>query len=381
MPLRRTTAAAVVGLLFAASCSGDSSGPGEGASEPDASTTTLAPEDAAVLYAEAGPYPVGVTTIDVGGTQAEIWYPAAEGTSGTVSYDVRDFVPDAVRALLTSDEGATFEYPGKRDTPPAEDGPYPVVLFSHGFSGYRLQSSYLTSQLASYGMVVAAPDHPSRDLRAVLGGTAGGEPSASVDDLLATLDALVAAGERGGPVEGLVDEERVASLGHSAGGGTALAAARDPRVDGYVSMAAGAPEDGELPDKPSFFLAGSVDGVVSAAERTRPAFEAAPAPSTYWEIEATGHNAFSDLCAIGGTGIIGVAERSGLGPLLDAQPQLRSLGEDGCIPPAAPVAEVFPIIRHGVTAWLRWLFELDPEPVGLDPPLGAHGLEVIADSR
>ena len=35
----------------------------------------------------------------------------------------------------------------------------PVVLFSHGFAGTRLQSKFICSHLASHGYVVAAPDH------------------------------------------------------------------------------------------------------------------------------------------------------------------------------------------------------------------------------
>jgi hypothetical protein len=120
---------------------------------------------------------------------------------------------------------------------------------------------------------------------------------------------------------------------------------------------------------------------VPPAEATRPAFEGAPSPTLYWEIEATGHNGFDDFCTFGdGTGVIGIAEQSGLGDLLDAQPELRALGEDGCIPPAAPVEEAFPIIRHGVTAWLRALFEIDAEPVGLTADdLTVHELDVEVD--
>ena len=64
---------------------------------------------------------------------------------------------------------------------------------------------------------------------------------------------------------------------------------------------------------------------------------------------------------------IGVAEASGLGSFLDAQPQFRALGEDGCIPPAVPVVETFPVVRHVVTAWLRQALGLDAVPVGLGP--------------
>jgi predicted dienelactone hydrolase len=347
------------------------------ATEPpatEAPATTVDPEQLAAdanAYSERGELPVGVTTLlGPTGSLVEVWYPAVEGTTGTESYDMRDFVPESIRAILTADVDATFTYEAGRDAPVAE-GTFPVVLFSHGFSGMRLQSTFLTAHLASHGMIVASPDHPSRDLNAVLSGTNDRDPASSVADLLGALDLLLAENTvPGGLFEGRIDGEHVAALGHSAGGGTVLRAAEDPRLDGYVSMASGAfTDDGTpLPDKASFFLAGSTDQVVPAEERTRPAYEAAPEPSWLWIIDGVGHNGFDDFCTFGnGTGIIGVAEASGLGALLDAQPQLRALGEDGCVPPSVPVEESFPIIRHAVTAALRWMVALDAEPVGLGP--------------
>ena len=53
---------------------------------------------------------------------------------------------------------------------PVATGRYPLVVFSHGYAGFRDQSTFLTAFLASWGFVVAAPDHYSRDLTEVLGG-------------------------------------------------------------------------------------------------------------------------------------------------------------------------------------------------------------------
>lgn len=355
----------------------------------EAPTTTEAPPepdplDDALAYADAGPYPVGITTLQLEkGPLVEVWYPAVEGTTGEDTYDVRDFTPEAIRGLLTGDSEATFTISAGRDAD-AADGSFPLVLFSHGFTGMRLQSSTLTAHLASWGFVVASPDHPSRDLNNVLGGTATGDREDSVDDLLQTKDLLLAASqEAGNRFEGRIDADHIAAIGHSAGGGTVLGAADDPEVDGYVSMASGAALGGgepvALPDVPSFFIAGTTDFVVPADERTRPAFEAAPAPSLLWILEGAGHNAFDDFCTFGGgTGIIGVAEASGLGGLLDAQPQLRRLGEDGCVPPSVPVEVTFPIINHAVTSWFRSLFGIDASPVGLGPDV-ADAYEVAVE--
>ena len=386
---RRTShhaALATAALLILAGCGseGDASDSDESpaptsATAEEATTSTVALAELSSAYTFAGPYPVGVTSLTLeGGNAVEIWYPAVAGTTGTDTYDVRDFVPQAVRDLLTADVPATFTYDAGRDAP-AADGSFPVVLFSHGFSGMRFQSTFLTSHLASWGIIVAAPDHWSRDLFHTLSAPVGDRESA-VTELLATLDLLTAQNAASDSIlSQRVDTERVVAVGHSAGGGTVLRAAFDDRIDGYISLASGAgalsgsnssapPTTADLPAKPSFFMAGALDAVVSADEVTRVAYETAPGPSRLWIIAGVGHNGFDDFCTFGnGTGIIGVAEASGLGPLLEAQPNLRRLGEDGCLPPAEPVAVGFPIIRHAITAQLRAWFGEDPEVIGIGP--------------
>ena len=137
-----------------------------------------------------------------------------------------------------------------------------------------------------------------------------------------------------------------------------------------------------LPEKPSFFLAGSVDAIADP-NRTRDAFLAVPSPSLFWKIDGAGHNGFDDFCTFGdGTGIIGIAEASGLGAFLDSQPQFRALGQDGCVPPAVPVATTFPIIDHAVTSWFRSLFGVDPQPVGLGPEVaGSYARPVVIEVK
>ena len=359
-------------------------------------TTTAAPTtipDAATmaaLYTEAGPYPVGVTSLELAaGNKVEVWYPAIEGTTGTDSYDMRDFIPEAISALLTADVPAVYEYSAGRDAG-AATGTFPVVLFSHGSSGIRFQSTFLTSHLASWGIIVASPDHWSRDLFHTLSAPVG-DRNSSVTELLETLDLITAENVRpGSRLEGMVDAERVVAMGHSAGGGTILGAALDDRIDGYISLASGALGMGgdsstapALPDKPSFFIAGALDAIISAEESTRPSFEAVPGPSRLWIIDGVGHNGFDDFCTFGnGSGIIGVAIASGLGPLLESLGGLKRLGEDGCLPPAQPVDLGFPIIRHAVMAQLRFWFGDDASPMGLDADVAdQYELAIDIDSK
>ena len=356
-------------------------------------TETVDPAVEAMMYTEAGPYPVGVTTLELAaGNKVEVWYPAIEGTTGAEFYDTRDFVPPAIKALLTADVPARYDYTAGRDAVVA-DGQFPIVLFSHGYSGIRFQSTFLTAHLASWGMIVAAPDHWSRDLFHVLSAPVGDRESAT-GELLGTLDLITSGNDDPASLlQGHVDVSRVIALGHSAGGGTIVSAANDDRIDGYISMASGVLGMGSsdattvappsFVDKPSFFIAGALDAIISAEESTRPSFEAVPGPSRLWIIDGVGHNGFDDFCTFGnGSGIIGVALASGLGPLLDAQPQLKTLGQDGCIPPAEPVELGFPIIKHAVTAQLRYWFGDDATPVGLDSSVSdQYELAVSIDSK
>lgn len=348
---------AVTLSVFLAACGGSSSSsPSPG--DPDAQTPAEA-------YLNVGPFPVGVATLEMeSGPSVEVWYPALNESDATDTYDIRDFTPEAIRSILTGDAPSTFTINAERNAEPSKNK-FPVVLFSHGASGVRVQSSFLTSHLASWGIVVIAPDHWSRDLPRALVNQTVGSQSDTPQDLFDALD-LVSQNEN---LRSLVDSERIAVVGHSAGGGTALLAAQDSRVDGYVSMASGdlrSDSSAPMPDKPSFFIAGALDQIVTVDERTRPAYEKAPAPSLLWVIEEVGHNGFDDFCTFGnGRGIIGVAEASGLGAFLDQNESFRRLGEDGCVPPAADVEQAFPIIRRAVTAWLRNLFGIDPEPLGL----------------
>jgi len=346
------------------------------ATEP--ATTDPEPAVTAEELAAAGPYAVGVTTRELPtGAAVEIWYPADETARGQVdTYSVRDFLPPAIAELVPAEIDDTRSIDAARDGGAAGDGPFPVVLFSHGAASYRLQSSVLAQHLASWGMVVASTDHGSRNLSGFLSGATDGQPE-SIDDFrsmrtyLTTLDDDPTLG-------GVLDNERVALGGHSAGGRTIVQMAdADEGILGYVSYASGL--GGGAPDVPSLFMVGELDTIVDPIERTAPAFEAAPSPSWYWSFADAGHLAFSDLCAVGSDGVtlIDLAEAAGLADALDGiAPDLRRLATDGCEAPNRPVEEVWPGIHQGSTGFYRWVFGVDPEPVGLDASVVTDGVTV-----
>ncbi len=339
--------------------------------------TTEAPEPEVTPaeLAARGPYAVGVTTRQLPeGGLVEIWYPADDSAAGgTVTYNVRDFLPPAVGDLIAAEIDDSFTIEATRDAPPAPDGPFPVVLFSHGASAFRLQSSHIAEHLASWGIVTASTDHPSRDLTNSLGGTAEGQPPSadqmrSVRTYLTTLGADPLLG-------GALDNDRVALGGHSAGGGTIADVALDEGILGYVSYASGLRDN--VPDVPSLFLAGELDGIIAAA-RTAEAFDLAPSPSWLWVFGDSGHLAFSDLCAIGpgDSNLIVLAEQAGLGAFIDDR--LRTLATDGCDEPNRPVQEVWPGIDQAATGFYRWVFGIDAEPVGLDESAVTEGVTITS---
>lgn len=145
------------------------------------------------------------TTLDVAHRAAPlplfIWYPA-----------ISDAAPE-----LIGQNALFYGFFAFRDAKP-KDGPYPVIVLSHGSGGNALGLGWLASDLAARGIIVLAVNHP---------GTTSGDsfPEATVkvwerpDDMKALLD--FAAAEL--PLDLIADMERVGAVGFSLGGYSALA--------------------------------------------------------------------------------------------------------------------------------------------------------------
>lgn len=349
---------------MATGCSGDD-GPDAARDPTTAPTTTLRPGVPAVdggpndaAFRGPGPFEVGVTTLQLPDRSVEVWYPAAEGsTTGRepASYSQLDALPpglaDAAPALLPPDvppSALTVEMTDTvRDVPGSDEGPFPLVLFSHGFGSFRLDASALLRGIASWGFVVASPDHLERNRAALVTNTVVRDPARDVEVLLATIP-LVA--EAGGPLEGLVDPELVGVVGHSAGGRAALTALSEPQVDVAIGWAAAGRADGPAPAKPSMNIAARVDVLVplEAIEQT---FAGLAPPKRLVVIDGAGHNSFTDLCPAvqGGTDLIGLAQRLGL-PIPD---NLAAGGRDGCEAGSLAVGTAWAITQHFTVAELR----------------------------
>jgi hypothetical protein len=110
----------------------------------------------------------------------------------------------------------TYWYPAQSDggPPDREHGPYPMVLFVHGYDQDASYYAALLERWAAAGYVVAGPTFP------ILSGTPGGASHVDYTKLFGDAQfvierTLAAGGDT--PIGGLVDRNRISAAGHSDG--------------------------------------------------------------------------------------------------------------------------------------------------------------------
>ena len=135
---------------------------------------------------------------------------------------------------------------------------YPLVIFSHGLGGMRMQNTIQMEELASHGYVVLAVDHPydanvtlfadghTADYRAKMRSQVKKEDFWSVRlpqintriaDLIFILDQIEKIQNTGDTFWKQVDLTRVGVMGHSFGGGTAIGASiKDDRFNVCIAL-------------------------------------------------------------------------------------------------------------------------------------------------
>jgi predicted dienelactone hydrolase len=233
----------------------------------------------------SGPYKIGTTTMvltdssrheiysgnpdDLRRFMVQVWYPAVPTASSVrapwmanadiVAPSLSDYLhlPHFFLDHLTLMKTNSYI-----DAPADISGaPYPVLLFSHGWSGFRAQNTDQVQELVSHGYVVIALEYTYADRVAVFpDGTVvpndpailpEGVPTAEYDasarkllvqwtgDLAYTLDTFTAlnANDPAGRFTGLLDLARVGAFGHSTGGGATIQfCASDPRCKAAFGM-------------------------------------------------------------------------------------------------------------------------------------------------
>ena len=175
---------------------------------------------------------------------------------------------------------ATIWYPQDRGY-----APYPLLVYSHGFSSSRREAAYLNEHLASLGYVVVAADFPLTNMRAP-GGPQVKDVVNQPADVSFLIDSVLALSNGGGSsLQGQLDPERIGALGLSLGGLTTTLAAfhpelRDPRIQAALSIAGPTfvftPAFYRHHSLPFLMLAGDIDALVPYEANAAPVPEQVP---------------------------------------------------------------------------------------------------------
>lgn len=417
--VRRTISWGAVAAVAVVAVACGSSGGGGGSDDAAPTTTTTTETAAPVDYSNRGPYAVGEVDLELDADhQIAVFYPVDRDSladdATPYTYSGEDiFGPEIVDLLPGALAGEIAPPDTWLEAPASQDGPFPVVMHSHGAAGNLRFANFHNSHVASWGYVVAAVDHPERGVVAALsnatgGGGGGGSGSGSgsgsgggceapdqsqafldSDQLAAGLELLGEENDTSGSaLAGVVDTEQVAAEGHSAGGSASGTLAYDDRVDVWIGQAPGTPlepgsdpgsyvsvtenadggcdvefeteqqlADTSAPSVPSMIIAAEGDSVISL-DRVESIFAWLDTPKRLVVIADSGHAVFVDPCPL-------IQEEGGLSAFvstlgLDSDDvPLVELGENGCLPTDTPAETVWAMIDHVTVAELNDVFDVD----------------------
>ncbi|MGE8033999.1 alpha/beta hydrolase family protein [Lysinibacillus sp. NPDC093692] len=192
----------------------------------------------------------------------QIWYPAAEKSKGDREPYIRNInelskglektlsIPAFAFSHLDLVKSHSFMDLQLSDS----ENHYPILLFSHGFNGFRNQNTFEVEELASQGYIVLGIDHTFDAAATVFpdGRTAYVQPFNLTDfnerdrhiklwkeDVTFVLDQLekLNQNDETGFFTGKIDTSRIGMFGHSYGGATAAQIlAEDSRVKAAIDM-------------------------------------------------------------------------------------------------------------------------------------------------
>jgi hypothetical protein len=178
---------------------------------------------------------------------AQVWYPALSAPGGEPAPYLDE--PATYASVYRPETIAKIEElrtNARLAAEPAEGGPYPVVLLSHGWQCNRAGYTAFIEDLASHGFVVVGIDHPFLGFARLGSGeiTAPSEDHFKSQaetmacyggDQVFVLDRLAELNADHAVLAGLMDLERVGTIGHSSGVIAAAGATQsDPRIKACV---------------------------------------------------------------------------------------------------------------------------------------------------
>jgi dienelactone hydrolase len=226
---------------------------------------------------------------------------AADGAATTTAAPVvarRPTPPFAIadQVLTFVDHSRTVSYRGEAPQPrklvtivryPRARGPFPLVVFGHGFAVTPAPYARLLQAWAGAGYVVAAPVFPLGNANAPGGPNEADLVNQPRDMSFVITRMLALSGARGGPLAGMIAPREIAVAGQSDGGDTALSAAYNSRFHDRRIRAAVILSGQEIPGvggydfpppSPPLLATQGLADTINLPATTFAFFDAAPAP-------------------------------------------------------------------------------------------------------
>jgi predicted dienelactone hydrolase len=177
-------------------------------------------------------------------------------------------------------------------------GPFPLIVFGHGFAVTPRPYSLLLDAWTRAGFVVAAPVFPLENANAPAGPDEKDLPN-QPRDMSLVISWLTAASRQGrGRLAGMLNPRQIAVTGQSDGGDTALAAAYDPAVRdqriGAAMILSGAEDPFAAPftmaqnGPPLLAVQGTAD-TINPPDSTYSFYRQAAAPKFLLQLIGAGH--------------------------------------------------------------------------------------------
>lgn len=216
--LASASVAALIALVAVPALSGKSNGSGgsKAGRRTRAATKTTTTTQTSRSAPPGGPFAVGVRTMRFVDSSRQVTY--ANGTTAPRVLNTEVRYPAVGRA-----GGATIV----NAKPQLASGPFPLIVFGHGYALLPIEYQRLLNAWASAGYVVAAPIFPAENKDAPGGPDEDDLPNQPEDMSFVISEMLAAGRAANGPFSTLIDPEEIAVAGHSDGGDTALAVAYD----------------------------------------------------------------------------------------------------------------------------------------------------------